>query len=196
MGDPREGQHDHRTTCRPPLPAPVARRNRIPPAGAVFCRGSGLLGYHKALKTRQVQMIAIGGAIGTGLFMGAGGRLASAGPALVFIYAQCWSSSMRCADSSDSWCYVHSVNWYCTDRRRVRSCPTPHLRDTGARPGNRVQPDHRQRGLAAQRCVSASSTSGRCCCSACFCPTPRTRPESVLSSRSSGRSAWTAPTPS
>ncbi len=46
-------------------------------------------GYHKGLKTRQVQMIAIGGAIGTGLFMGAGGRLAGAGPALVFAYAIC-----------------------------------------------------------------------------------------------------------
>ena len=34
-------------------------------------------------------MIAIGGAIGTGLFLGAGGRLAAAGPALVFIYAVC-----------------------------------------------------------------------------------------------------------
>lgn len=32
-------------------------------------------GYHKSLKPRQLQMIAIGGAIGTGLFLGAGGRL-------------------------------------------------------------------------------------------------------------------------
>ncbi len=46
-------------------------------------------GYHKGLKPRQVQMIAIGGAIGTGLFMGAGGRLAAAGPALVISYAVC-----------------------------------------------------------------------------------------------------------
>jgi L-asparagine permease len=37
-------------------------------------------GYHKTLRPRQIQMIAIGGAIGTGLFMGAGGRLASSGP--------------------------------------------------------------------------------------------------------------------
>jgi L-asparagine permease len=46
-------------------------------------------GYHKGLKSRQVQMIAIGGAIGTGLFMGAGGRLADAGPALILTYAVC-----------------------------------------------------------------------------------------------------------
>lgn len=46
-------------------------------------------GFHKALKGRQIQMIAIGGAIGTGLFLGAGGRLAVAGPALVFVYAIC-----------------------------------------------------------------------------------------------------------
>lgn len=46
-------------------------------------------GYHKSLKPRQLQMIAIGGAIGTGLFLGAGGRLASAGPALFLVYAVC-----------------------------------------------------------------------------------------------------------
>jgi L-asparagine permease len=46
-------------------------------------------GYHKGLKPRQLQMIAIGGAIGTGLFLGAGGRLANAGPGLFLIYAFC-----------------------------------------------------------------------------------------------------------
>ena len=46
-------------------------------------------GYHKTLRPRQIQMIAIGGAIGTGLFMGAGGRLASSGPALILVYALC-----------------------------------------------------------------------------------------------------------
>ncbi|WP_253772810.1 amino acid permease [Goodfellowiella coeruleoviolacea] len=34
-------------------------------------------------------MIAIGGAIGVGLFLGAGGKLAAAGPSLVFSYALC-----------------------------------------------------------------------------------------------------------
>jgi len=46
-------------------------------------------GFKHGLKPRQVQMIAIGGAIGTGLFLGAGGRLAAAGPALALVYAVC-----------------------------------------------------------------------------------------------------------
>nr|WP_231366243.1 amino acid permease [Zhihengliuella flava] len=44
-------------------------------------------GYQKSLSRRHVQMIAMGGAIGVGLFMGAGGRLASTGPGLVLSYA-------------------------------------------------------------------------------------------------------------
>jgi L-asparagine permease len=44
-------------------------------------------GYKKQLGNRQVQMIAIGGAIGSGLFLGAGSRLHSAGPALMLVYA-------------------------------------------------------------------------------------------------------------
>ncbi|KZB80444.1 amino acid permease [Amycolatopsis regifaucium] len=50
---------------------------------------AGDAGYDKALKPRHVNMIAIGGAIGTGLFLGAGGRLAQAGPALAIVYAVC-----------------------------------------------------------------------------------------------------------
>lgn len=46
-------------------------------------------GYHKSLKNRQLQMIALGGAIGTGLFLGAGGRLASAGPGLFVVFGIC-----------------------------------------------------------------------------------------------------------
>ena len=50
---------------------------------------AGDAGYSKDLKPRHISMIAIGGAIGTGLFLGAGGRLASAGPALALSYAVC-----------------------------------------------------------------------------------------------------------
>ena len=46
-------------------------------------------GYHKTLGNRQVQMIAIGGAIGTGLFLGAGARLQIAGPSLAVVYLVC-----------------------------------------------------------------------------------------------------------
>jgi L-asparagine permease len=56
------------------------------PADALHAEDAG---YHKALRPRQLQMIAIGGAIGTGLFLGAGGRLASAGPGLFLVYAVC-----------------------------------------------------------------------------------------------------------
>ncbi|MCX5588365.1 amino acid permease [Streptomyces erythrochromogenes] len=50
---------------------------------------AGDTGYSKTLKPRHVNMIAIGGAIGTGLFLGAGGRLADAGPSLFIAYAVC-----------------------------------------------------------------------------------------------------------
>jgi L-asparagine permease len=46
-------------------------------------------GYAESLSNRQVQMIAIGGAIGVGLFLGAGGRLAADGPGLILSYAIC-----------------------------------------------------------------------------------------------------------
>ncbi|KPC95150.1 amino acid permease [Streptomyces albus] len=52
-------------------------------------KDAGDTGYSKDLKARHINMIAIGGAIGTGLFLGAGGRLASAGPALALAYAVC-----------------------------------------------------------------------------------------------------------
>lgn len=47
------------------------------------------VGYEKKLKPRHVQMIAMGGAIGTGLFLGAGARLQIAGPALAVVYLVC-----------------------------------------------------------------------------------------------------------
>ncbi|MFG2263776.1 amino acid permease [Streptomyces sp. NPDC048720] len=44
-------------------------------------------GYQRGLGTRQAQMIAIGGTIGTGLFLGAGTGIAQAGPSLIIWYA-------------------------------------------------------------------------------------------------------------
>lgn len=40
---------------------------------------------HRSLKPRQISMIAIGGAIGTGLVIGSGSSLARSGPASLFI---------------------------------------------------------------------------------------------------------------
>ncbi|KAK1179602.1 amino acid permease [Streptomyces sp. NBS 14/10] len=44
-------------------------------------------GYERGLGSRQVQMIAIGGAIGVGLFMKAGANIAKAGPSIILMYA-------------------------------------------------------------------------------------------------------------
>lgn len=61
-----------------------------PPAStSSHAQDKGDAGYNKALKNRHLQMIAIGGSIGTGLFLGAGGRLAQGGPGLALAYAVC-----------------------------------------------------------------------------------------------------------
>ncbi|CCH79143.1 putative amino acid permease [Nostocoides japonicum T1-X7] len=44
------------------------------------------VGYKQSLGRRQVQMIALGGAIGTGLFLGSAAKMSSTGPALVVSY--------------------------------------------------------------------------------------------------------------
>ncbi|WP_431676458.1 amino acid permease [Kitasatospora sp. KL5] len=73
---------DRTTTAADPLAtgAPTAPSPHV---------DAGDAGYRKDLKSRHVNMIAIGGAIGTGLFLGAGGRMANAGPSLFIAYAVC-----------------------------------------------------------------------------------------------------------
>ncbi len=60
-----------------------------PGATGTIPADAGDAGYSKDLKPRHINMIAIGGAIGTGLFLGAGGRLRDAGPALAIAYLVC-----------------------------------------------------------------------------------------------------------
>lgn len=70
----------------PPLPSTPPRAAREPVRDFLTREDQG---YHHDLRPRQLQMIAIGGAIGTGLFLGAGGRLESAGPGLFLVYGIC-----------------------------------------------------------------------------------------------------------
>ena len=46
----------------------------------------GDVGYRHTLSNLQIQMIAIGGAVGVGLFLGVGARLSAAGPGLLVSY--------------------------------------------------------------------------------------------------------------
>ena len=69
-------------TTKPP-PSEASTR---PKAGVIPDEDAGL---QKGLSTRQINMIAIGSAIGTGLFLGAGSRLEAAGPSLALMYLLC-----------------------------------------------------------------------------------------------------------
>lgn len=46
----------------------------------------------RGLKNRHIQLIALGGAIGTGLFLGSAGVMKSAGPSMILGYASAVSS--------------------------------------------------------------------------------------------------------
>ncbi|WP_371668129.1 amino acid permease [Streptomyces sp. NBC_00289] len=66
-------------TTRPPLPAP----DTVTPTESAP-EGSGL---QAGLKNRHLSMIAIGGVIGAGLFVGSGSGIAAAGPGILVSYA-------------------------------------------------------------------------------------------------------------
>ena len=81
-------------------PAPTAGR----PADA------GDHGYAKNLKNRHIQMIGIGGAIGSGLFLGSAGRLHEAGPSLIFSYAICGIVAMIVVRALGEMAVLHPVS--------------------------------------------------------------------------------------
>ncbi|MDH2391525.1 amino acid permease [Streptomyces sp. HNM0663] len=61
-----------------PAPASVDQRQKKPQADATLSHG---------LKQRHLSMIALGGVIGAGLFVGSGAGIAAAGPSIVIAYA-------------------------------------------------------------------------------------------------------------
>ena len=63
-------------------PRPPAAPASTPPPG-----GHGEPHLSRSLSNRHIQLIAIGGAIGTGLFMGSGKVISLAGPSILLVYA-------------------------------------------------------------------------------------------------------------
>ncbi|MBW8481035.1 amino acid permease [Actinomadura parmotrematis] len=64
----------------------AARASRAGLGGAPDSGAGEDEGYRQSLKPRHIQMIAMGGAIGVGLFLGTSQRLAQTGPGLVLAY--------------------------------------------------------------------------------------------------------------
>ncbi|TDK24036.1 D-serine/D-alanine/glycine transporter [Arthrobacter crusticola] len=64
------------------------RTTNAAPLSAPATAGSSSSQPHlsRALSNRHIQLLAIGGAIGTGLFMGSGKTISLAGPSIIFVY--------------------------------------------------------------------------------------------------------------
>lgn len=57
---------------------------------------------HRNLTNRQIQLLAIGGAVGTALFVSIGNGLAAGGPGSMFIAYTFWSCIVACVNNSIS----------------------------------------------------------------------------------------------
>src|SRR6201990_2004777 len=64
-------------------------------------------GLHRGLSKAQIVMIGLGGAIGTGLFMGSGIAIGSAGPAVILSYAMAGAVALVMVFSLSEMAVVH-----------------------------------------------------------------------------------------
>ena len=69
----------------PGMASAHASSSSHPSYGSISEQQDAQVGLHRGLSARQVQMIAIAGTIGTGLFLGTGRSLAQGGPASMLI---------------------------------------------------------------------------------------------------------------
>ncbi|CAJ0943217.1 unnamed protein product [Ranitomeya imitator] len=67
------------------------------------------------LTNRHIQLIAIGGAIGTGLFMGSGKTISLAGPSIIFVYMIIGFMLDFAADLLGPWAgyFTGWTYWFC-----------------------------------------------------------------------------------
>ena len=67
-------------------PSPAESSDFSGPSGSSGVRSSAEPELSRSLSSRHIQLLAIGGAIGTGLFMGSGKTISVAGPSVIFVY--------------------------------------------------------------------------------------------------------------
>ena len=68
-------------------------------------------GMHRGLKSRHVQFIALGGSIGTGLFVGSGTTLSLAGPAPLFMCRSASSSLRLPSLTGIAFIFIAAIVW-------------------------------------------------------------------------------------
>ena len=66
---------------------------------------------HRGLKSRHVQLIALGGSIGTGLFVGTGTTLSLAGPAPLFMCECPWSGLRSLLLTNIAFIVISAIVW-------------------------------------------------------------------------------------
>ena len=81
----RKGREDTSLSLSPSPPASDDKHVHTIGSNDVGHQDAENTRLHRGLKARQVTMIAIGGAIGTGLIIGTGSALANAGPGSILI---------------------------------------------------------------------------------------------------------------
>jgi yeast amino acid transporter len=84
----------------------TSRENSDPEAGSMQDGAFSAHELHRKLNSKQVQLFAIGGAIGTSLYVQMGSVLPKGGPAGLFIGFLIWGGVMLCVNECFGMCCV------------------------------------------------------------------------------------------
>lgn len=82
-----------------------------PEVGSTRIIGTGSHELHRKLNSKQVQLFAIGGAIGTSLYVQMGSALPKGGPAGLFLGFLVWGCVMMCVNECFGECLMKLERW-------------------------------------------------------------------------------------